>query len=607
MARTLYIFIVCLLIGNAITLFSSVRAQSTPVYSAGVFGDASAAHDGRLRWAVGVQNVQVIRSSAGNPSASDGDATIYRHHPFIAWWSGFFGVMHDASTARLSWSENGLDWCPQNSSVIFSPSHHHRAAFYVASNGRFLASHWVGTERGAEGQRLVREIRGPNDYGEVYTIKVNCKGPWPEKQWPLYSASPDSGFIAACEELLGDRLYLQQWQEEDRDPEFYTISRVSGNDTWKAFSWYRLADERIVGAWKGVYMSISTEPEWVAGAVPEPVREQSFGFTRSAKTWGSRTEDGRYALVGCAPGTEALRRRWPLAVTTSDDGVTFDTPFLVLAGDIPAQRYEDADNDDKNSGPQYVRGICPGNGNPPGSELWLSYSMNKEDIWVACVPTPITGSVKGDVRDTFEDASPGCLVPGWNTYSPQWAPIAIAEEKGNRFVRLEDQDPSDYASVMRVFPQSEKAQLFFRVRAHQINADSEPLEIDVVAADGSRAVTLTLNPKQAAITASDGGDQTRVAPYAANDWVSLVLTIDCAGRQYDLHINDRLQLEKAEFLEQTPSVERIVFRTGAFRLRDRDRRPFVDEDLLTDRIPGADEPQPASRFDLDDVILEKKD
>jgi hypothetical protein len=44
-------------------------------------------------------------------------------------------------------------------------------AFYVASNGRFLASHWVGKGKGLPGTRLIREIYGPNSYGTVYNIK----------------------------------------------------------------------------------------------------------------------------------------------------------------------------------------------------------------------------------------------------------------------------------------------------------------------------------------------------------------------------------------------------------------------------------------------------
>jgi len=586
--------------------YHATSAVNVPEYTAGIYSDAPAAHDGRLRWAAGVQNVQVVRSAADNPGVTDGSTTIYRHHPFIAYWGDHFWVMHDGAEARVSWSMTGLDWSPEASSVIFDSSHHHRAAFYIASNGRFLASHWVGTERGAEGTRLVREIMGPNAYGDVYTIKANHAGLWPMKKWPLYTTSPDHGFVAACDELLNDRLYRQQWQEEDRDPEVYTISLVNGNDTWKAFSWYRLADKRIVGSWKGAYMTVSTGPEWTPGAVPDPVRVNSFGFNRGAKVWGSRTEDGRYAMIACVPGTEILRRRWPLVVTTSDDGMTFDTPYLVIAGDIPIQRYEDAAGDDKNTGPQYVRGISPGNGNPPGTDLWLTYSMNKEDIWVARVPAPVVGHVTADVHDTFDSTVPGHFVPGWNTYSPLWAPVAITEEEGNGFVRLEDRDPFDYAGVMRVFPQSGLARVAFRIRAHQTDAASAPLEIDVVSANGNRAVTLALNPGKGQITARNGDTLQSVAPYSAGDWINIEIAIDGTAGQYDLHVNGEPVLEDAAFLEEASDVERIVFRTGAFRLRDRDRRPYVDEDLLTDRIPGADVLQPASLFDLDDVVLEKR-
>ena len=34
----------------------------------------------------------------------------------------------------------------------------------------------------------------------------------------------------------------------------------------------------------------------------------------------------------------------------------------------------------KSRGPQYVRGIQEGNGIPKDSDMWVSYSMNKEDI-----------------------------------------------------------------------------------------------------------------------------------------------------------------------------------------------------------------------------------
>lgn len=137
-------------------------------------------------------------------------------------------------------------------------------------------------------------------------------------------------------------------------------------------------------------MTVSSCADWTSGNVPVPSQANSFYAHGGCKSWAQRTEDGRYAFVGCASGAD-LGRRWPLAVTTSADGWTLDTPYLVIAGDMPIQRCEEPAKDNKEAGEQYVRGITPANGDPPGMELWLTYSMNKEDIWVASVPTPIVG------------------------------------------------------------------------------------------------------------------------------------------------------------------------------------------------------------------------
>ncbi|MHC4866537.1 MAG: hypothetical protein ACYTEX_20875 [Planctomycetota bacterium] len=571
-----------------------------PVYTAGVYGNALSAHDGGLHWAVGVQNVQVVRSAPENPSQTDGHTAIYRHHQFIVYWGGKFWVMHDGPGARIAWSKNGFDWNTADSSAIFPKSSHHRMGFYVASNGRLLASHWRGTRRGEQGVRLVREIYGPDSYGDVYTIKVNYQGTYPDKNWPNYKTSSDLGFVASCDEFRNNRLSRQQWQEEDQDPDFYTISNVRGNRTWKAFCWYRLPGDRIVGTWKGVYKTVSTGPDWIKGAVPAPVRDRSFGFARGAKSWGTRMEDGRYAMIGCVPGGDReLRKRWPLAVTTSSDGLTFDTPYLVIAGDIPIQRYENAAGDNKNSGPQYVRGISPGNGNPPGTDLWLTYSMNKEDIWVACIPTPIKGQVKGDLNDDFQDHVSGKYIKDWNTYSPQWAAVSISSQRSNRFLRLEDSDPYDYARVMRVFPQSSAVRLAFDARAYKTDSTSEPFEIDVVSGNGTRAAAIALDPKYSRVTAYDGKTLQPAGSYSKGDWIKVEIMIDGKSQEYDLKINGDLVLENAAFLESAADVERIVFRTGEFRLRNYIRRPHAKNSYLEDRIPNPDVRLPTTRFDLD--------
>jgi hypothetical protein len=450
------------------------------------------------------------------------------------------------------------------------------------------------------GVRQVREIYGTNSYGPIHTIKTNHLGPGPYLQWPWYATSSDRGFVAACEALRQDRLFRQQWQEEDQDPIFYTVSTNGGNRVWKAFNWYRLADERIVGLWKNNYITVSAGSDWNAVNVPDPSRVNSFRWHPGAKIWGERTQNGRYAIIGCASNGDD-QRRWPLAAVVSEDGLKFNMPFLVIAGDMPPQRYENDAGDDKNCGPQYVRGISPGNGDPPGSDLWLTYSMNKEDIWVASVPTPIVGHVTNDVRDDFQAELPGRRVKGWNIYSPLWAPVAIVEEGTNRFVRLADRDPYDYASVVRVFPQNSLARVSFHVRAGQTATTSAPLEIDVVSSNGRRAVAIALNGGK--ITAWNGTtEEEDVRKYPANEWISLELLVDGHRQAYTLRVDGVDVLKNASFHEVAPTVERVVFRTGEFRLRDFVRRRHT-EPFLTTRLPNADLPEPARQFDIDNVTL----
>jgi hypothetical protein len=584
-------------------LATQAAAANLPTYTAGIYGDALAAHDGKLRWAVGVQ---ISRSAPENPGATDGSTTIYRHHQMLAYWDGRFWSFHSGGV-QLCWSTNGLDWYPvvDSSEVIRGGAS--RMAFYIAPNGRFLVSQANAGRSGGPGERLVREILGPKSYGpETYNVKTNFAGPLP-RMAPYYASSADPGFRGACEALLADPLYCQQWQEEDQDPDFYTISTetIPRVREWKAFAWYRLADNRIVGAWKKHYMAVSAGTNWTRDSVPPPVEVTSFGFNPSAKVWGTRTEDGRYAFVGCTPGKPGgdLHRRWPLAVTTSGDGLIFDAPYLVIAGDMPPQRYENAAGDDKNSGPQYVRGICPGNGDPPGKDLWLTYSMNKEDIWVACVPTPIVGQVTNEIRDDFQGVQPGRFVPGWNTYSPQWAPVTIAAEGTNKFLQLEDRDPCDYASALRVFRPSKAARLSFQMRAHQLGTQCAPLEIDLLSANGARAVALRFDPAASCLLAWNGSKQQRVRSYSTNQWLRMDLVVDAASRTFALKVDGVAVLTNGAFRESADSVERIVFRTGEFRLRDFTRRPQVDGTWLTDRIPGADVMQPITQYDLDNVSL----
>jgi hypothetical protein len=156
---------------------------------------------------------------------------------------------------------------------------------------------------------------------------------------------------------------------------------------------------------------------------------------------------------------------------------------------------------------------------------------------------------------------------------------------------------------MHVFRQSTRARLAFQIRAHQTSATSAPLEIDVVSGNGTRAAALSLNPTNSHIMAWNGATQHSVKAYATNRWISVELAVDAGSQSYSINVDGSPALTNVAFLETSGSVERIVFRTGEFRLRDFTRRPQVDGTWLTNRIPNADVVQPTSRYDLDNVSL----
>jgi hypothetical protein len=76
--------------------------------------------------------------------------------------------------------------------------------------------------------------------------------------------------------------------------------------------------------------------------------------------------------------------------------------------------------------------------------MFVAYSVNKEDIWLARVPTP----VRPDPAD-FDGP--------WNRYSPRLAPVTLDQDT----LRLEDSDPADRAIATKVFPPAEHVRVSF--------------------------------------------------------------------------------------------------------------------------------------------------
>ncbi len=538
----------CLLVGLiwSLPVYAQTSATDTavPHYTGSPISEGSR-HDGGLRPVVGVNLYQVARgvgaATPGSPSFGDGVKSDIRHHPMIAYWNDRYWVQYlPEAQAVLATSADGVDWRHATSFGDLGTIQgkdvgtHTRAAFYVDQpTGKLLVNTFYGTAtsvNNAQGGfvRAVREVTGVDAQGKptlgpAYGLLYN-KGFEGIAELQPFTQSGDAGFVAAANRMLDDRLYSQQFYEEHRDQarrpvddsgsfaDYHFVLNQGATGTGpatdlKALSYWTLPDGRIAGVWKGPVVGVTENGTdgWVESNIQTSglVHDQrsrnadgeleftQLGWHGTSKVWGQRLPDGRYALVGNFQSTRPDGRRTPLVVSTSQDGINFDGDVLVIAGDLPMSRYPDVwPVDHKDMGLQYVRGITPGNGDPADGAMWVTFSSNKEDIWLARVPHTIRGSVQGPVHDDFEGMTPGGIVADWNVRSGQWTPVRVINDEGNHVLRLADRDPYDHAKAVRVFEASSRVKLDMRVRAGQ--NDHGTLHIEVNDAAGKRPVRLAL-------------------------------------------------------------------------------------------------------------------
>ena len=610
-----------------------------PVRYTGSIEPAIDRYDGRLPHAVGVHNIQAFRANRTRPPNEGMIGFTYNHQPYLAYWNDRFYLQflsaqfqeHEPPTyTSVMTSDDGYNWSPPRKvfpeyvlpaiekdgvpAGMFAVMHQ-RMGFYVAPNGRLLTLGFYGycatpqhsPNAGNGLGRVVREIKADGTFGPVYFIRYNRHAGWNESNtaYPFYKTSGDTGFLQACEALLADKLYTLQWWEEDRGEDgFYAITPdavagaaefsaniVTAAGAGKAFAWYTRPDGVIVGLWKNKYSALTTD----RGATWTPIVENKSLRTTGAKTWGQRTDDGRYVIVHnhSANGIN----RYPETALVSSDGHIFDT-ILCLNGEVSPRRFR---GQYKGAGTQYFRGIAEGNGNPPGDHLWTTYSMNKEDIWVSRSTVPLSGTEPDPLKEGFEGTA---ALDRWNLHLPQWAPSRVVREPGtsNHVLELRDEDPYEHAQSERIFPAAKKVTIKFRVQPRRV-AHGVPLEIEVQSQRHDRVMRLRVSDEWFSY---DHGRRT--APQVrteAQRWYDVTLHLDCEKQAYALKLDGNVVNAAVPFTEKTDTVERIVFRTGPWRgqvppaeMEFGNERPSgVD----TEDRPGADEKSALTVYWIDDL------
>jgi hypothetical protein len=576
----------------------AVQAQDTVHYSGKTQVNVDY-HDGELTPAVGVHSMQIFRANRQHPELADGFGFTYNHQPMLSYWNNTFYVEYlsdkigesvPPGQTLLITSKDGQVW--SKPTVVFpqykipdgttKEGHpgvarnlysvmHQRMGFYVSKSKRLLVLGFYGIcldghddpNDGKGIGRVVREVYSNGKYGPIYFIHYNPK--WNEKNtsYPFYKTSKDKGFVNACDELMANPLMMMQWEEEtDRNDPLIPLHK-----DYKAFNFYHLPDGRVVGLWKYALTAISTDngKTWPTNAARAP-----HFVTSNAKIWGQRTSDGKYATV-----YNPSEFRWPLGISVSQDGLNY-TNLLLVNGQISIMRYGGAY---KSYGPQYTRGIIAGNGTPPDGKLWVTYSMNKEDIWVSSIPVPVTDHVSEQANEVFNNMPAGKELDKWNTYSPEWAKVGIEKmPDGTKALALNDRDRFDYAYAERVVPESKKLITDFTVVPGQNNTGM--LDIEFQDAKGHAAIRLTLDSTGAFYTKAGYRNKSLLKHYDANTAYHVVLKLNTNTRFYTVNINGK-DLSPSLFFAPVLKVKRIVFRTGGVRR-------FPNADTPTDQDYDVD-------------------
>ena len=609
--RTLFFFLIllnCLVYAQTGSVYEPVR------YLGGVTIDPRV-HDGRLPYAIGVESRQTVRVNRTHPDWVEGSGWTYSHASNLCYWYHTFYQQYLSNPVDehiapgqtlLVTSKDGRTW--EKPVVLFPPYQapdgvttpegyqgymmHQRMGFYVTKDNRLLTLAFYGHAEDPFGPggigRVVREIYKDGTFGPIYFIRYSSHTHWNETNtaFPFYKSAKDPEFIRACDELLANKLMVAQWWDEDKGLDgFYGFKRAGS-----ALSWFHRKDGAVVALWK---RSICGQSFDKGATFSDPVQVPTLVMA-GGKVWGQATEDGRYAMV--YNPIEMDEHRYPLVVVSGDDGILYDH-MAIVQGEVPPRRFFGRWKD---YGPCYVRGIVEGNGDPPGEDMWLTYSMNKEDIWVSRIPLPIRHRVQGAVRDHFDEMQTGGPAQDWNIYAPQWATVDVVEfpDKTNKSLRLKDRDPYDYARAIRVFETGNKVELSFKVLTQTSYAGL--LEIDVTDQFGNRAVRLRFD-KDGRLKSFKGNGYRDLQKYQLDRWHHLQLDIDARPfGTFDLAVDGHRILKDEPLIVAVKSVERISFRTGEYR--DWPTRKTVNE-APHEPLEDCDEPVPAAVFYVDDLNL----
>lgn len=608
--------------------------------------------DGALPHAMGVTNVQIMRSCQDASLAPEGRGWTYAHAAMLGFWQGEFMVQYLAgarsehegdSRAFLIRSRDGLHFskpieifpainvpaAPYNGEgkeVLEGKDTinciiHHRMAFFCASNDRMLAMTYYGVvpidprlkEFPARGTvksydmtdimlvmpgsgygvgRAIREIRPDFSFGPIYFLRYGSSGGYNRentKIFPFYEESRDEEFVEACRELLGNRVVTQQWWEEERCDETGFFTLTGG----EAPSIYTLPGngKDMLAIMKNALTSVSHD----GGETWSPCKRSYSLETSTGKVWGQRTPDGSYALA-YNPTTDTAHR-WPLAVSRGENGQDFGDMYAVLP-EVPPCRYAGRL---KNLGPQYIRGIAEYNPQPEDDAFYLTYSNNKEDIWISRVAVPLRAVEAQDVNVDMRSVRWKDIADTWNLTLPSWGGIELKEGA----LVLSDSDPYHRAIAERAFAPGAVVEL-----EAEVALDHGPKDQAFTLAfqdDSGREPAKVLLRSDGWINSRVFGSELHLIRFQPGERIRLAFHIDCVCNQCSLKVTvgGESVLKRWRFDASVWQLCRVQFRTK-YALLHQDEEVYPKWADIGN-LPGADTPTEELRariFNLRSRVVE---
>ena len=249
----------------------------------------------------------------------------------------------------------------------------------------------------------------------------------------------------------------------------------------------------------------------------------------------------------------------------------------------------------KSYGPQYTRGIQEGNGTPKDSNLWVTYSNNKEDMWVSRIPVPVRLNATTHAQ-AFPQTDRLSELTDWNLYAPRLCSIILK----NGWLNLYDCDPYDYAKAERVIPNTKELEVEFDLMMDQ--EDECELDIEFVDDEGNVCSRIVVDSTQTIKVKGGARYGTILKNYEPGVEIHIKAVLSTSLHRAIYYLNGKKACER-QFDTPVESISRIVFRTGPLFDKPDINTP-ADQDF---DMPRADERVPAVGYHIANVVSRSLD